>query len=60
MDKGKFIKVYSNLPASARNEVIIIIPEIGPLTWHAAYLEIENDTELGNEIIRKLEALNFI
>lgn len=59
VDKGKFFKVYSNLPINLRREIILVIDN-EPLTWNVAYLEISEDTPLGKRILEKLEALEFI
>ncbi len=58
--KDRFIKVYSNLPINLRNEVILVLPEVGPITWNVASLEINGETELGKEIIARLIELKII
>ena len=58
--KEKFLKVYSNLPISIRNEIVYVVKDKGPITWNVSYLEIKNDTELGKKILEKLEELKFI
>jgi len=60
MDEGKFLKVYANLPVGLRNEIVLVLPEKGPLTWNAAYIEIENKTQLGAIILQKLSDLNIV
>lgn len=57
--KERFLKTYANLPLNLREEVIIVIMD-QPITWKVAYLEIINDTKLGQEILDKLEALKII
>ncbi|MFH1537288.1 MAG: hypothetical protein ABID45_04825 [Patescibacteria group bacterium] len=61
-NKEIFLKVYSNLPIKVREEIILDLGEekVGPVTWNAAYLEIKNDTKLGNEILTELEKLEII
>lgn len=59
-NKEKFLKIYANLPVNLRNEIIVVLPAIGPLTWNVAYLEISNDTELGKQILEKLDKLKII
>lgn len=59
-NKDRFIKVYSNLPINLRNEVILVLPDKGPITWNVAFLEVQNETELGKIIIRKLIELKII
>ena len=54
------MKMYGNLPVPVRCEVIAVMPKEGPITWNVAYLEIDNDTELGKKILQKLAELNII
>ena len=58
--KERFFKVYANLPLNLREEVVLVLPEKGPITWQVAYLEIINDTKLGAEILKKLIELELI
>lgn len=59
-DKGRFLKIYANLPVNLRNEIIAVLPDVGPITWNVAYLEISNDTELGKKILEKLSNFKII
>ncbi len=57
--KDRFIKVFANLPLNLRDDVVLVLPETesnikGPITWNVAYLEINNNTELGKKILQKL------
>lgn len=58
--KDRFIKVYANLPINLRNEVILVLPETGQITWNVASLEVNGETELGQTIINKLIELKII
>ena len=58
--KQRFYKVFANLPINLREEVILVIPEKGPITWQVAYLEIDNETVLGGTILEKLSDLQII
>jgi len=58
--KDRFIKVYSNLPINLRNEVILVLPSAGPITWNVASLEINGETEIGKTILAKLIELKII
>jgi len=58
--KERFLKIYANLPVNLRNEIIAVLPDVGPITWNVAYLEISNDTELGKKILEKLSILKII
>lgn len=57
--KERFLKVYANLPLNLREEVVLVI-ENQPISWSVAYLEVSNNTELGDTILEKLEALKVI
>ena len=59
MSKEKFLKAYANLPPPEREQVIVIIDN-EPYSWNAARNEIENNTELGKKILKKLEALEIL
>ena len=59
-NKDRFLKVYSNLPINLRNKVILVLPDKGPITWNVAFLEINNETELGKVIIDRLIELKII
>lgn len=56
MTREEFLKTYANIPINLRQEVILIING-EPITWNVAYLEISQDTQLGKEILKKLELI---
>jgi len=58
--KSRFYRVYANLPINLRDEIILVVSGKGPITWNVAYLEIENNTELGETILEKLDELKII
>lgn len=60
MGKDIFLKVYANLPINLRDEIILVLPDKGPVSWNVAYLEIQNDTGLGKLILEKLRNLKII
>lgn len=57
--KEKFLQIYANLPLTFRNEIVVIVDD-EPLTWNAAKVEVENNTEKGEEILEKLVKLEII
>jgi len=59
-NKERFLKIYANLPVNLRNEIIAVIPDVGPLTWNVAFLEVESDTKLGKQILEILAGLKII
>jgi len=60
MEKEKFLKIYADLPLGLRDEIIVVLPEKGPITWNVAFLEVEQDTALSKEILEKLNELEII
>lgn len=58
--KQKFYRVFANLPINLREEVILVISGKGPITWQVAFLEVDNNTELGAMILEKLSDLKII
>jgi len=57
--RAKFLRIYANLPLNQRNEIVVVVDD-EPMTWNAARVEIENDTEKGKEILQKLVDLQII
>lgn len=57
--KTKFLQVYANLPLNQRGEIIVVIDD-EPLTWNAARIEVENETEKGKEILEKLVKMGIL
>lgn len=57
--KQRFYQVYNNLPLGIRDEIVLVINNES-ITWKVARLEIDNDTPLSKEILKRLEELKFI
>lgn len=57
--QAKFLQIYANLPLNQRTEIVVVVNN-EPLTWNAARIEIENDTQKGKEILEKLVVLGII
>ncbi|OIO49625.1 MAG: hypothetical protein CO042_01725 [Parcubacteria group bacterium CG_4_9_14_0_2_um_filter_41_8] len=59
-NKEKFLKIYANLPLGIRQEIILVLDDKRTMTWDAAFVEVDNDTELSKIILEKLERLQII
>lgn len=65
-EKSRFLRVYQNLPLNERKNTILVLedkgksPEKNPISWDIAYLEIEQETDIGEKILSKLIKLNLI
>lgn len=57
--REKFLRIYADVPLNLRSETIVTI-DAEPISWNVAYLEIENNTSKGKEILKKLEELKII
>jgi len=57
--KAKFLKIFSDIPEQLRNDIIVVIDN-QPYTWNVAYLEIQNNTQLGKKILKALSELELI
>lgn len=60
MHRDAFFRFYANLPIGVRREVVLDLPDRGPITWEVAYREIKIDSELGKVILQKLIELGFV
>lgn len=60
MHRDSFFRFYANLPIGVRREIVLDLPDHGPITWEVAYKEINVDSELGKVILQKLIELKFI
>ncbi|HLD85077.1 MAG TPA: hypothetical protein VI968_00820 [archaeon] len=58
-NKDRFLRAYSNVPLGMRNEIILLVDD-KPITWDVAFIEIENSTGKGKEILKKLIQLELI
>ena len=64
--KARFLKVYQNLPLNERKNTILVLedktgkPEKKPISWDVAFIEIDQNTELGEKILNKLIKLDLI
>lgn len=56
---AKFMKIYSNLPADERSEIIIIIDN-ETYTWSKARDEIDSNTKTGKKILSRLKELRIL
>ena len=59
MNKEKFLEAYTNLPETEKNQIIVIIDDEG-LSWDDAYKTIMENSELGEKILKKLEAMGIL
>lgn len=59
-NREKFLKIYANLPIAVRQEIILVLGENQPITWNAAFVEVNANTEISKVILEKLQRLEII
>jgi hypothetical protein len=57
---ARFNRTYANLTIGLREEIVVVLDEVGPVTWNVAYVEVANKTELGAKILQQLDKLGII
>lgn len=58
--KSQFYKIYANIPLGLRDEIVVVLENNEPLSWNAAKIEIDNDTDKVDEILEKLDRLGLL
>lgn len=58
--KAQFNKIYANIPLGLRDEIVVVLENNEPLSWNAAKIEIDNDTDKVMEILEKLDRLGLL
>lgn len=59
--KQRFLQVYSTLPLGVRREIVDVLHDpVGPVSWEVAFIEVENETPLGLEILERLARMEII
>ena len=54
--RAKFLRIYANLPEELREDILTVVDK-KPYTWNSAYLEINDNTDLGEKILKALEGI---
>lgn len=60
MLRERFLKIYASLPLNLRDEIILVLPDRGSITWDIAYLEVKQNTKVSKEVLKMLNKLNII
>lgn len=58
--RENFLKTYANIPINLRDETILVMEKWGEISWLTAYLEIKNNTELSQTILKELREMKLI
>ena len=57
--RAKFLRTYANIPEDLREDIIVVV-EDKTYTWNTSYLEIRDNTFLGQKILKALEETGII
>jgi hypothetical protein len=57
--RAKFLRTFANIPERLREDILVVIDK-KPYTWNTAYIEINNNTLLGQKIIKSLEGMGLL
>ncbi|MES2930197.1 MAG: hypothetical protein V4665_00215 [Patescibacteria group bacterium] len=66
--REKFLRTYANVPLNLRDSIILVIDKEmttgtivkDSISWRVAWIEIDQNTELGNKILKELSILQII
>jgi hypothetical protein len=56
----RFFRAFSNLPVPIRKDIIFVDETNGPITWLVAYVEIKDETELGQKILARMSEMKIV
>lgn len=57
--RAKFLGAYAKIPDNLRDDILVVVDE-KPYTWTTSYLEIKDNTNLGEKILKALENMEII
>ena len=57
--KAKFISIFANVPEDLRKDILVVIDK-KPYTWDTAFLEINDNTDIGKKILKTLEEMEIL
>ena len=57
--RSKFFKSYASMPLNLRDEIVAIFEE-KPVSWTAAFIEINGKTKKGDKILELMDNLRLL
>jgi len=58
-ERAIFMKSYSNVPDSLRDDIIVVLDE-KTYSWNSVYFEVKENTELGTKLLKKVKEIGLI
>ncbi len=57
--RAKFLGMFANVPENLRSDIMVVV-DSKPYTWNTAYLEVNDNTSLGKNILKALEKMGIL
>lgn len=57
--RAKFLRIYADIPEELRSDIIVIVDD-KTYTWNTSYLEVRDNTTIGQKILKALEDTKII
>ena len=57
--RAKFLRNFANIPEDLRGDIAAVVDN-KPFTWNTAFIEIQDNTEMGAKILKALEIIGII
>ena len=57
--RAKFLRIYANIPAELREDMLVVVDK-KTYSWDISYLEIRDNTPLGQKILKTLENMGIL
>ena len=57
--RAKFLRIFANVPENLRQDIIVVIDK-KPYTWNTCFIEINNNSALGQKILKTLENIKIL
>ncbi|MCH7568751.1 MAG: hypothetical protein IIA87_04995 [Nanoarchaeota archaeon] len=57
--RAEFLRAYAKVPDNLRDDILVVIDK-EPYTWITAYLEIKENTDLGEKILKALGDIGIL
>ena len=57
--RSRFLKKYASIPLNLRDEIVAVVDD-EPVSWAAAFVEVQGKTQKGDKILELMEGLRLL
>ena len=57
--REQFLRIYANIPEDLRKDILVVV-EGKTYSWSVAFLEVKDNTALGQKILKTLEEIGVL